>query len=69
MKGWEILLLAFGWVMVIEGITPLVAPERWKALLAELVEAPVPALRTAAGVVVALGVIIVWTFLGDLPAE
>ncbi|WP_295481088.1 DUF2065 domain-containing protein [Sutterella sp.] len=69
MKGWEILLLAFGWVMVIEGITPLVAPERWKALLAELIEAPVPALRAAAGVVVAVGVIIVWTFLGDLPVE
>lgn len=69
MKGWEILLLAFGWVMVIEGITPLVAPERWKALLAELIETPVPALRAAAGVVVAVGVIIVWTFLGDLPVE
>lgn len=26
MNGWEVLGLALGWVMIFEGITPLIAP-------------------------------------------
>ena len=39
MDGWEVLLLSLGWVLVFEGISPLIAPERWLAMLAELTKA------------------------------
>ena len=32
MDGWEVLLLSLGWVLVFEGISPLIAPERWLAI-------------------------------------
>ena len=52
MDGWEVLLLSLGWVLVFEGISPLIAPERWLAMLAELT--------------VALGLVIIWSFLGKV---
>lgn len=68
MSGWEVLGLALGWVMIFEGITPLIAPARWRRMIEELSHAPDSALRSAAGVIVAVGLIIVWTFLGSVPA-
>ena len=68
MSGWEVLGLALGWVMIFEGITPLIAPARWRRMVEEPSHAPDSALRGAAGVIVAVGLIIVWTFLGSVPA-
>ncbi len=33
MNGWEVLGLALGWVMIFEGITPLIAPARWRRMI------------------------------------
>lgn len=68
MNGWEVLGLALGWVMIFEGITPLIAPARWRRMIEELSRVPDSALRGAAGVIVAIGLAIVWTFLGSIPS-
>ena len=65
MDGWEVLLLSLGWVLVFEGISPLIAPERWLAMLAELTKAD-PRVIRAAAVLVALGLVIIWSFLGKV---
>ena len=52
MDGWEVLLLSLGWVLVFEGISPLIAPERWLAMLAELTKADPRVIRAAASVLV-----------------
>ncbi|MDO5530571.1 DUF2065 domain-containing protein [Sutterella sp.] len=67
MSGWEILGLAFGWVMIIEGITPLIAPDRWREAIEEISRAPSSAVRAAAAVIVTIGLLIVWAFLGQIP--
>lgn len=66
MDGWEVLLLSLGWVFVFEGISPLIAPERWLAMLAELTKADPKDIRGAASVLVALGLVIIWSFLGKV---
>ena len=66
MDGWEVLLLSLGWVLVFEGISPLIAPERWLAMLAELTKADRRVIRAAASVLVALGLVIIWSFLGKV---
>ena len=66
MDGWEVLLLSLGWVLVFEGISPLIAPERWLAMLAELTKADPRVIRAAASVLVALGLVIIWSFLGKV---
>ena len=49
MNGWEVLGLALGWVMIFEGITPLIAPARWRRMIEELSRAPDSALRGRCG--------------------
>ena len=66
MDGWEVLLLSLGWVLVFEGISPLIAPERWLAMLAEPTKADPRVIRAAASVLVALGLVIIWSFLGKV---
>ena len=66
MDGWEVLLLSLGWVLVFEGSSPLIAPERWRAMLAELTKADPRVIRAAASVLVALGLVIIWSFLGKV---
>lgn len=66
MDGWEVLLLSLGWVLVFEGISPLIAPERWLAMLAEHTKADPRVIRAAASVLVALGLVIIWSFLGKV---
>uniref|UniRef100_UPI0039674CD8 DUF2065 domain-containing protein n=1 Tax=Sutterella wadsworthensis TaxID=40545 RepID=UPI0039674CD8 len=52
--------------VVFEGISPLIAPERWLAMLAELTKADPRVIRAAASVLVALGLVIIWSFLGKV---
>lgn len=66
MSGADILLLAFGWVLVIEGLTPLIMPQAWQRAVKGLSEAEPRALRAAASVIVAVGLVIIWAYLGDL---
>ena len=67
MEGWEVLGLAFGWVLIIEGITPLVFTEKWMRMLEDLARVEPRYIRAAASVIVALGLVVVWGFLGKLP--
>ena len=67
MDGWEVLLLSLGWVLVFEGISPLIAPERWLAMLAEPHEGRSKShTRGGLPVLVALGLVIIWSFLGKV---
>lgn len=66
MQGWEVMMLALGWVLVIEGISPLIAPERWVAMIRQLADSDPRAIRAAASAVVGLGLVIVWSFLGKI---
>lgn len=66
MSGADILLLAFGWVLVIEGLTPVIMPQAWQRAVKSLSEAEPRALRAAASVIVAVGLVIIWAYLGDL---
>ncbi len=66
MKGSDILILALGWVLIFEGISPLAAPRAWLRALKKLSHADPRAVRAAASVLVALGLLIVWSCLGPI---
>jgi uncharacterized protein len=58
------LLVAFGLVMVIEGLLWAAAPQFGLKLLAAAAETPEHALRIAGAAAVAAGVVIVWLIRG-----
>lgn len=65
MKGSDVLILAFGWVLIIEGVAPLVMPELWLKSIRKISESDPRAVRTTAAVMVAVGLGVVWTLLGE----
>jgi len=58
------LIVAFGLVMVIEGLLWAAAPQLGLKLLATAAHTPVRSLRTAGAVAVAAGFVIVWLVRG-----
>lgn len=64
MKPWEVMVAALGWVLVIEGLLPLTAPEVWKKAVSEIARARPETLRAAGAVFVAAGVTIVLWMTG-----
>jgi uncharacterized protein YjeT (DUF2065 family) len=58
------LLVAFGLVMVIEGLLWAAAPQLGFKLLAAAAQTPERTLRTAGAVAVAAGVVVVWLVRG-----
>jgi uncharacterized protein YjeT (DUF2065 family) len=58
------LVVAFGLVMVIEGLLWAAAPQLGLKLLATAAHTPVRSLRTAGAVAVAAGFVIVWLVRG-----
>ena len=64
MKGSDVLILALGWVLIIEGVAPLVMPELWLKSIRKISESDPRAVRTTAAVMVAVGLGVVWTLLG-----
>ena len=58
------LIVAFGLVMVIEGLLWAAAPQLGLKLLATAAHTPVRSLRTAGAVAVAAGFVIVWLIRG-----
>lgn len=56
----ETLLLAFGLVLIIEGIAPALFPNKWRAYLLKLTELPITDIRNIGFFVLLLGVIIIW---------
>ncbi len=65
MKGSDVLILALGWVLIIEGVAPLVMPELWLKSIRKISESDPRAVRTTAAVMVAVGLGVVWTLLGE----
>ena len=55
---WSDLLRALCLVMVIEGLWPLLAPERWKSVLTQVVGMDSRSLRIAGAVAVSSGLIL-----------
>jgi uncharacterized protein YjeT (DUF2065 family) len=52
------LLLALGFVLIVEGIGPLVAPNGWRRMVAQLSEQPDNQLRRVGGCLVVAGAVI-----------
>lgn len=60
MSRLDVMMLALGWVLVIEGFTPMVAPGFWKSI-SRFLDEPDRALRiTGQVLLVALGLAIIW---------
>lgn len=57
----DTLLLAFGLVLIIEGVAPALFPNRWRAYLLKLTEQPITVIRNIGFFVLLLGVIIIWS--------
>lgn len=55
---WEDLLRALALVMVIEGLMPFLAPERWREMLLRIVTVDGKGLRVFGGVLIALGLLV-----------
>ena len=45
MSRLDVMMLALGWVLVIEGFTPMVAPGFWKESISRFLDEPDRALR------------------------
>jgi len=56
----DTLLLAFGLVLIIEGVGPALFPNKWRAYLLKLVEFPITDIRNIGFFILVLGSIIIW---------
>lgn len=54
---WDDLLRALALVMVIEGLMPFVAPERWRAMLSQVIKVDSRSLRIFGAVMIGAGII------------
>ncbi len=56
----DTLLLAFGLVLIIEGIAPALFPNKWQAYIRKLAEQPIADIRNIGLFILLLGIIIIW---------
>ena len=56
----DTLLLAFGLVLVIEGLAPALFPNKWRAYLLKLAEQSITDLRNIGLFIFLLGMIVIW---------
>jgi uncharacterized protein YjeT (DUF2065 family) len=56
----DTLLLAFGLVLVIEGIAPTLFPNKWKNYLTKLAEYSAEEIRNIGLVILTLGIFVIW---------
>ncbi|KII78587.1 DUF2065 domain-containing protein [Vibrio renipiscarius] len=54
--------LAIGLVLIVEGLGPLIAPNGWRSMVAELSKQPDAQLRRVGGCLVVAGVVIAYCF-------
>ncbi len=59
----KVLLLALGFMVVFEGIFPLVAPGLWQRAVVEIAKQPPETIRRAAMVMVVVGLAFVWLLM------
>lgn len=60
MTGVEVMLLALGWVCIIEGIGPLAMTQAWQRSVRRLSDAPLSVIRGIGAILVGIGLAIVW---------
>jgi uncharacterized protein YjeT (DUF2065 family) len=56
----DTLLLAFGLVLIIEGLAPALFPNKWRGYLLKLAEQSVTDIRNIGVFVLLLGIIVIW---------
>lgn len=56
------LWLAFGIVLIVEGLGPLIAPNGWRNMVAQLSQQPDEQLRRIGGCLVVAGAVIAYVF-------
>tara|TARA_R110002050_G_scaffold125530_1_gene245209 strand:+ start:362 stop:547 length:186 start_codon:yes stop_codon:yes gene_type:complete len=56
----DTLILAFGLVLILEGLAPALFPNKWKNYLLKLTEQPAGNIRNLGTFILTLGVIVVW---------
>lgn len=56
------LWIAFGIVLIVEGLGPLIAPRGWRNMIAQISEQPDNQLRRIGGCLVVTGVVIAYCF-------
>lgn len=54
------LLLAFGLILIIEGVAPALFPNKWRSYLLKLTELPITDIRNIGMFVLLLGLILIW---------
>ncbi|TVP57500.1 MAG: DUF2065 domain-containing protein [Halomonadaceae bacterium] len=59
---WQQLLIAFGLLLILEGLMPFLAPERWQHLVKTLAEMAPGQIRLAGLVCMLLGLTLVMVF-------
>lgn len=57
--------LALGLVLILEGLMPLLIPNRWRKVLLSLAQQPASQLRRIGGALVVAGAVIAWWFSGQ----
>lgn len=61
---WETIWVAFAIVLIVEGIGPMLFPNKWRQYIAQLVQLPITHLRQLGGILVIVGgVILFYHFL------
>ena len=56
MKGWQIILMSLGWVLIIESLGPLIAPQRWREAVQQLLSWPNATLQRTAIMIALTGI-------------
>lgn len=59
--AWNDLFSALALVLVIEGIMPFVAPDKWKAMLAQVLQLDDRTLRIFGGVLMVTGIVVLYS--------
>jgi uncharacterized protein YjeT (DUF2065 family) len=53
----QTLLVAFALVLIVEGIGPMLFPNKWQSYIRQIAEQPIHQLRSMGGVLVIIGVV------------
>ena len=59
----DILLVAFALLLIVEGLGPMLFPNKWQRFIQQVAQQPLSQLRTMGGVMVIVGVITLYYLL------
>jgi uncharacterized protein len=58
----DVMIIAGGLILVMEGLLPFISPERWKEIFRKASELPEQQVRVMGFVSILIGLILLWTF-------